>query len=392
MDALDVVLILICLGFALSGYRQGFVIGVLSFIGFLGGGALGAKYAGALHSDLHIGGDPALFGLVVVIGFAVLGQILATFLGVALRRELTWRPLRTLDSVAGALVSVVSVLLVAWIVGTAVAHASPSGIARQVRHSAVLRDVDRVMPGGARTWFGSFRRLLDRDGLPEVFGGIGPNSVPSVAPPNPRLAHSPAVRRAEAEVVKITGTAPSCSRQIEGSGFEFAPDRVMTNAHVVAGVSAPTVQTVGGRTLHARVVLYDPERDVAVLAVPGLGGNPLSFAGAIGRGADAVVVGYPEDGPFTAVPARVRTVENARGPDIYQNNEVTRQIYALYAVVHPGNSGGPLLTPHGTVAGVVFAAAIDSGHTGYALTSAEVSSDAHQGASATASVSTQGCD
>jgi S1-C subfamily serine protease len=392
MDALDVVLIVVCLGFGLSGYRQGLVIGVLSFVGFLGGGALGAKYAGSLHSDLHVSGDPALFGLVIVVGFAVLGQILATFVGSMLRRELTWRPLRTLDSVAGAAVSVVSVLLVAWIVGTALAHASPTGVSRQVRHSAVLRDVDRLMPTEARTWFGSFRRLLDRDGLPEVFSGIGPESVPPVAPPNPRLAHSQAVRRAQPEVVKITGTAPSCSRQIEGSGFEYAPDHVMTNAHVVAGVSAPTVQTVGGRTLRGRVVLYDPERDVAVLFVPGLGGKPLSLAGPIGRGASAVVVGYPEDGPFTAVPARVRTVENARGPDIYQNREVTRQIYALYAVVHPGNSGGPLLTPRGRVAGVVFAAAVDGGHTGYALTSSEVGSDAHRGAAATGSVSTQGCD
>src|SRR6201999_1576764 len=135
----------------------------------------------------------------------------------------------------------------------------------------------------------------------------------------PKLAHSRAVRIAEPAVVKIGGIASSCSRQLEGSGFVYAPDRVMTNAHVLAGVSAPTVETTDGRALHARVVLYDPERDVAVLFVPGLNLSPLQFGGPMSHGQGAIVVGYPENGPFTAVAARIRSVQNARGPDIYQN-------------------------------------------------------------------------
>jgi S1-C subfamily serine protease len=396
MDALDIGLIIVCLGFGLSGYRQGFVVGFLSFAGFLGGGALGAKYADSLHSRLHVGINPALFGLLVVIVGAILGQLIATVIGASLRREMKWRPLRTLDSVGGGAVSVISVLLVAWLVGTALANSAATGVSREVRNSGVLRGVDRLMPADARTWFGSFRRLLDqnldRDGFPEVFGGIGPNSIVPVAPPNPKLARSHAVRVAEPDVVKITGVAASCSRQLEGSGFVFATDRVMTNAHVLAGVSSPTVQTTAGRTLRARVVLYDPERDVAVLLVPGLDDSPLHFAGAVGRGQSTVVVGYPENGPFTAVAARVRSVQNARGPDIYQNRQVTRRIYALYSVVRPGNSGGPLLTPSGQVAGVVFAAAVDNAHTGYALSASEVAPDASKGAVATAAVSTQECD
>jgi S1-C subfamily serine protease len=392
MDTLDLVLIVICLGFGFSGYRQGFVVGVLSFAGFIGGGALGAKYANTLHSHFHVGIDATLFGLLVVVVAAVLGQLIATIIAASLRREMTWQPLRTADSLAGGLVSVVSVLLVAWLVGTALAHSSPAGVARQVRHSTVLRGVDTVMPSAARTWFSSFRRLLDQGGLPEVFGGIGPENIVPVAPPNPKLERSHAVRVAEPDVVKITGDATSCSRRLEGSGFVFAADRVMTNAHVVAGVAAPQVQTTDGRTLRGRVVLYDPERDVAVLLVPGLGGSPLRFGRSLSRGNSAVVVGYPQDGPFSAVAARVRSVENARGPDIYEAQQVTRQIYALYAVVRPGNSGGPLLTPSGRVAGVVFAAAVDNSHTGYALTAAEVAPDASRGTHATATVSTQGCD
>jgi S1-C subfamily serine protease len=394
MDVLDIALLVVCLGFAWSGYRQGFLVGLLSFAGFLGGGALGAKYANSLHSNLHVGIDPALFGLLVVVVFAVLGQLLATVIAAMLRRELQWQPLRTLDSIGGGAVSVISVLLVAWLVGTALAHASssPNSISREVRHSTVLRGVDSLMPSSARTWFSSFRRLLNQNGLPEVFGGIGPDPITSAAPPNPKLAHSRAVQLAAPAVVKVKGVATSCSRQLEGSGFVYAPNRVMTNAHVVAGVESPVVFTDNRQQFRARVVLFDPERDIAVLDVPGLNAAPLSFDGSLSHGQDAVVLGYPEDGPFSAVAARVRSVENARGPDIYQNRQVTREIYSLYTSIHPGNSGGPLLARNGQVAGVVFAAAVDSAHTGYALTASEVAGDASEGRTAVRAVPTQGCD
>jgi S1-C subfamily serine protease len=392
MDLLDVVLLVLCAIFAVSGYRQGLLIGALSFVGLLGGGALGAKYAPSLHAHLHIGLAAPAFGLLVVVVAAILGQLVATAIGSALRHAISWSPVRTLDSVAGALVSVVSVLLVAWLLGTAVAHSATSGIARQVRGSAVLQGVDNAIPTSAQTWFGSFRRLLNTNGLPEVFGGIGPEHVTPVAPPDPATANSRAVRLAQPDIVKITGDATSCSRQLEGSGFVFAADRVMTNAHVVAGVATPSVRTSDGRSHAATVVLYDPRRDVAVLDVPGLGRSPLSFAGAVARGRSAIVAGYPEDGPFTAVAARVRAVQQAQGPDIYQDSQVTRQIVSLYAVVRPGNSGGPLLLSNGNVAGVVFAASVEDPHTGYALSAAEVASDATAGRGATTQVSTQGCD
>ncbi|HEX3899874.1 MAG TPA: MarP family serine protease [Mycobacteriales bacterium] len=392
MDTLDWVLLVICIGFAFSGYRQGFIVGFLSFVGFLGGGALGAKYASSLHSDIRVGLGPAMFGLLAVVVCAMLGQLIATLIGVAIRKEFTWRPLRTLDSVAGGAVSVISVLLVAWLVGASLAQSAAGGVAREIRHSSILRAVDAVMPDGATTWFSSFRRLLDRDGLPEVFGGIGPERIVSVKPPPPGLAHSRVVRRSEPDVVKITGIAESCSRQLEGSGFVYANDRVMTNAHVVAGVGSPSVQTIDGRTLPAKVVLYDPRTDIAVLLVPDLNLTPLPFAGALSTDDTAVVAGYPENGGLTLRSARVRDVQNARGPDIYQDRQVTRQIYALYAKVRPGNSGGPLLTTSGEVAGVVFAAAIDDPHTGYALTAQQIASDATAGTSASSGVSTQGCD
>jgi S1-C subfamily serine protease len=392
MDLLDLILIFVCVAFAFSGYRQGFLIGVMSFLGFLGGGVLGAHYATSLHSAFGLHGDSALFGLLTVFVAATLGQLLATALGLALRRRITWHPARVVDSAGGAVISVISVLLVAWLVGTALAHSALTSVARQVRHSAVLSHIDDVMPDAARTWFSSFRRLLDQNGFPQVFGAIGPERIVKVPPPDPRVANSRAVQLAQPDIVKITGVAPSCRRQLEGSGFLYAPQYVMTNAHVVAGVHGPTVHALDGRTYSAQVVLYDPKRDVAVLFVPGFDRAPLSFAGTASRGQSAVVAGYPQNGPFRAVAARIRARQPAQGPDIYQSRQVTREIYAVYAVVRPGNSGGPLLSPEGAVYGVVFAASVDDPQTGYALTSREVGSDAAAGAGLTSGVSTQGCD
>jgi S1-C subfamily serine protease len=213
-----------------------------------------------------------------------------------------------------------------------------------------------------------------------------------VPAPDPRLAASPIVQRAREQVLKITGEAPSCGRRIEGTGFVYAPDRVMTNAHVVAGVRNPKVEISRGRTLDARVVVYDSNRDIAVLAVPGLGRTPLRFGGRARAGADAIVVGYPQDGPFTPVAARVAAIQKARGQNIYQSGTVTREIYSLKAQVLPGNSGGPLLAPDGTVYGVIFAAAADDPDIGYALTAGEVAGDARRGETATERVSTHGCD
>lgn len=392
MDLLDLLLLLACAGFAVSGYRQGFIIGVLSFVGFFGGGVLGARYATTIHGWFGGHGRSAVFGLVVVFVAAAIGQILATVVGDVVRRKVTWRPARQVDAIAGAAVSVISVLLVAWFLGTALAHSALTGVARQIQHSRVLTAIDRVMPGSAKTWDAAFRRLVQQNGFPQVFGAIGAERIVPVSPPDPRVAGSRAVAIAQPDIVKITGVAPSCHRQLEGSGFLYANEHVMTNAHVVAGVRSPSVLTSDGRSLDATVVLYDPRRDVAVLYVPGFSRAPLSFAGVAKQGESAVVAGYPQNGPFRAVAARIRARQPAQGPDIYQSRQVTREIYAVYATVRPGNSGGPLLAPDGRVYGVVFAASVDDPNTGYALTAREVASDAAAGAGRTSATSTQGCD
>ena len=393
-DLLDVALVLAAALFAVSGYRQGFVVGVLSFVGFLGGGVLGAHVApDVARLDALAALPRPVVGLGVVFVAASLGQLVATVVGAALRERLTWRSARLVDAVAGAGVSAAGVLLVAWLVGTALASSSFPVLAAQVRRSVVLEAVDAVVPPVGERLFAGFRRLLDDRGFPQVFGeGLAPTRVPAVDPPDPALARSRAVQQVRDEVLKITGVASGCSRRIEGTGFVFARERVMTNAHVVAGVRRPRVEAPGGRRLAADVVLYDPGRDLAVLHVPGLRLSPLAFGGRAGSGDDAVVVGYPHDGPFRADAARISGVQRARGPDIYQERTVVREVYALRGRVKPGNSGGPLVAPTGQVLGVIFAAAADRPEIGYALTAQEVAPVAREGARATAPVSTRDCD
>lgn len=391
-DVLDIVLVLATLLFAVSGYRQGLVVGLLSFVGFLGGGLLGAQLATPV-ADL-VGGELSepVIGLLVVFAVASMGQLLATAIGAALKGRLAAGGAQRADAIGGAVISTVSLLLVAWLVGIAVASSPFTGLARQVRSSAVLGAVDTLVPQSFRDLTDSFRRLVNEDSFPEVFGALQPTQVPEIEPPDRELSTSRAVRTAQPQVVKVTGVAQDCRKNVEGTGFAFARERVLTNAHVLAGVEEPKVQ-VGDQQFDARTVLYDPERDVAVLLVPGLEGTPLTFAAMEADDGDsAIVAGYPQGGPFRAEPARVRTVQQARGPDIYDEGSVTREVYALRARVRPGNSGGPLLSPEGRVYGLVFAAAADDADTGYALTADEVESSVLEGRTATAEVSTQGCD
>jgi S1-C subfamily serine protease len=392
MNLLDLILLVVVLLFAISGYRQGFLIGALTFVGFLGGGLVGAQLALPVANLIDQRAHGAIVALAVVIAVACLGQLVGSVVGVALRDRLTWRLGERVDAVAGALLSGLSVLLVAWLLAFAVERSSFAIAAREVRGSAVLTTVDAGMPTSVRDTVASLRRLTDATGFPAVFAGLRDGSIVATEAPDPSVVSDAAVGDASASVLKVRGVAPSCSRQMEGTGFVFAPQHMMTNAHVVAGVRDPYV-VVGGQRLAARVVVFDPVRDVAVLYVPDLDRPPLRFQTAPAGSADdsAVIAGYPQDGPYRVAAARIRDRQRAQAPDIYSRGSEVRDIFAVRGTVLPGNSGGPLLSTSGTVYGVVFAAAVDDNQTGYALTAAEVSIAAQAGERATTAVSTQGC-
>jgi S1-C subfamily serine protease len=395
-DLLDLVLIALIAAFAVAGYRQGFIIGVLSLSGFVLGVAGGAYIAPGISQALAKSAQwQAFIAILVVFAAAVLGMLIASGLGVAVRSRLTGRPATVVDSLGGAAVNIAAVLIVAWLIGSFLVNAQFSTISRQVNNSALLRTVDAVMPRGALYLpvFPGLRSLLSNGLYSQVFSAIGAEDSLSLPAPSQAVLRAPALARDERSIVKIEGVAPSCQQQIEGSGFVISPQHVLTNAHVVAGVTTGPYVTLatGGEPFNARVVLYDPQRDLAVLYVPGLSAPPLKLAGPASNGTSAIVAGYPLNQAFTVVPARIGFSIKATGPNIYSTEVVDREIYPIKATIRSGNSGGPLLARDGLVYGVVFAASTAYPDIGYALTSGEVTRDAIAGSHATADVSTERC-
>ncbi|MFE9910633.1 MarP family serine protease [Streptomyces clavifer] len=397
MNVLDILLLVGAVWFAIIGYRQGFVVGILSVIGFLGGGLVAVYLLPVIWDRLTDGSEvsstAAIVAVIIVIVCASVGQAFTTHLGNKLRRYITWSPARALDATGGSLVNVVAMLLVAWLIGSALAGTTLPTLGKEVRSSSVLLGVSRVMPAQASNWFTDFSSVLAQNGFPQVFSPFANEPIPEVRAPDPALAGSPVAARAKKSIVKVVGMAPGCGKVLEGTGFVFSDRRVMTNAHVVGGVDEPTVQIGGeGRLYDATVVLYDWERDIAVLDVPDLDAKPLRFTDTDAESSDdAIVAGFPENGAYDVRSARIRGRIDANGPDIYHRGTVQRDVYSLYATVRQGNSGGPLLTSDGKVYGVVFAKSLDDPETGYALTADEIRQDIELGRTAVQQVDSQGC-
>jgi S1-C subfamily serine protease len=284
----------------------------------------------------------------------------------------------------------VSVLL--WFMAGAVRGGASAPVARAIGGSRVIQTIDRFVPPQTARLFAGFRSVLDREGFPRVFEGVAIEPILPVAPPDGQAAYGRGVAAAAGSIVKINGIAESCNRGQEGSGWVVSPERVVTNAHVVAGVSFEHVRIRGtGHTYDARVVFFDPKRDLAVLSVPGLPAPALTQGPSLKRSDGAVVAGFPLDGPYRVGSARVRDVLTARGADIYGNPGVVREVYSLFARVEPGNSGGPLLSPRGEVVGIVFAKSLDDEKTGYALTLDEARPVLRAANSSVSPVNTGGC-
>jgi S1-C subfamily serine protease len=398
-DWLDLVLLVLAAAFAVAGYRQGFIIGVLSFVGFTGGAVAGIYLAPGLATALTSRQNlQAVLAIIGVFAAAVIGMLIASALGVLIRSHVRGGPSTLLDSIGGAAVNVVAILVLAWLIGNLVAYApSFPAISRQVNDSLLLRTVDRLVPQSAQPEFTALRRLLSSQPYVQVFGALGAETALDVPKVDPSVLKSAGLHKDRNSVVKIEGLASRCPRlrTIEGSGFVISKDHVITNAHVVAGIPQPDVYTrsSSGGPHPAKVVLFDPRDDIAVLYVAGLDLKPLHFAtGYAPYGGNAVVAGYPLDAKFTAKPARVGRNESAIGPDIYDSTtKVVRDIYPIRATVRPGNSGGPLIAPDGLVYGMVFAAAVSVPHTGYALTASQLADDVSAGRNKISGVGTGNC-
>ncbi|WP_353650216.1 MarP family serine protease [Nakamurella sp. A5-74] len=391
MTFIDAIIVVLILWAALSGMRQGLIVAGLSLIGAVGGAILALRLAPLVMGQLSDTGARVALGIACVIVGVGLGELGGSTVGRALSRKVTWQPAVVVDRSLGLVGHTLAVILVTWLVALPLAAAPIPWLSSAVRSSTLLKVIDDGMPSGAEQISAVLGRALGESGLPTILEPLGRTPDSEVAAPDPALARSAAVLSARPSIVKVTADAPQCSRGMEGTGFVIAPGKVMTNAHVVAGSATTTVQTES-ETLPATVVLYDPETDLAVLSVPALKEKALTFdAQDQPSGTDAIVAGFPLNGPFTVVPARVATSFVLRGPDIYDSDTVRREVYTLRGVVRPGNSGGPLLASDGSVIGVVFGTAPDIADVGYALTGAEVADVLSVGRTDSSRASTGAC-
>jgi len=389
VNVLDWFLLVLVLAYAVSGYWQGFISGAFATLGLLLGGLLGIWLAPQLLGNSAPALWVSLAALFVVLVCASFGQAVLQYAGSRIRDRITWQPVRALDAVGGAALSMVAVLVVSWALGVAVSGASLPWVSKQVRSSEVLSRVDEVMPKEAVSALDSFNDVVGSSFFPRYLEPFAPERIIDVGPPPGRIGRDPEVQRAAASVLKIRGEN-RCNRGVEGTGFLYSPTRLMTNAHVVAGVSDPVI-IVGDDEVPATVVYYNEDLDVAVLAVDGLSRPFLRFDRDGRERQPGAVLGYPQDGPYDVQAARIRTEQRLRSPDIYGNGTVVREVFSIRALVRPGNSGGPLVDADGEVLGVIFAASVSDRDTGYALTAEQVRESAARGVTSEREVSTGDC-
>jgi S1-C subfamily serine protease len=363
VTGLDWVIVAFALAMAFWGYQQGLIVGVLSLGGFAIGAFLGSRLGPALLPE---GSHSPYAPATALAGALLVGGLVAVSLegvAIAMRRRLLGpagrrRRIAIAESSGGALLLVALALGLAWLFG-AVALNAPGGksLRTAVQRSAILQALNNAFPPSS-SLINALHRIDPRVAVQ------GPS--PDVAAPDSKIARNPAVRAAGDGVVRVLGTA--CGLGVEGSGWIAAPDLVVTNAHVVAGESDTTVTPAGSETaLDATPVHYDPENDLALLRVNGLGGRTLSLSPDVRSGTPGAVLGYPENGPFTITPARVGATGPVVTQDSYGRGPITRELTALRGDVHSGNSGGPIVEADGKVMGTVFAATTQGRPGGYAV-------------------------
>ncbi|MCB5292001.1 MarP family serine protease [Arthrobacter sp. SO3] len=365
LTILDLVLILTLLSYLFHGLRNGFLVTAGGIAGFAAG-AVAAFVSVPVVSGLV---EDSGWRLTAIIATAVLLMVLGHGLGTAIGRRIRSivkiKPLRSMDRLAGGGVNVVVSALVMSMLAFSIGALGVPFVSQPLAESKVIRFIDGVTPVPLKTSMAQLRSAVIGEGIPTLFEGIGqgqPVAVPDAS------TDTPALNSAAASVLKIAGTAYQCGQNQTGTGFVVSPGRVVTNAHVVAGVSEPVVEIPGGGALPGRVVYFDSQHDLAVVAVDGLRSAPLPLGSDLPAGSPAAFAGYPHGGPFQSKPATVQDISTVLVPDIYGNNPAAEDVYRIAGDVQPGNSGGPLLTTDGQVAGVVFAKSTGESSLGYAIT------------------------
>ncbi len=370
MIVIDIVLIALLVFALVIGVQRGLLASLGVVIGVILGGLAGFWLVPIVNDFWPWQSTRAVTVIGVVILLLVIGASAGGAVGAALRRGVDRaRPLRVIDRILGGALAVLAGALSLSLIGSSIAATGAPLISTAIASSQVLRTIDAFTPRPVTEALARVRSAVLDDGLPQL-GALLDLDVQPSAPPV--ALDDPELSVAAASVARVSGVAFACGTSATGSGFVVAPDRVVTNAHVVAGVETPVVELPGLPAREGRIVYFDPVDDLALIAVDGLGVAALPVVAPLSPGTAAVVQGYPFGGPFTMVGAEVISAGSVFVPDIYGDSSALRDIYALAAEVNPGNSGGPLLTADGAVAGVVFARAEDDVDRGYAMTTAEL--------------------
>lgn len=371
---LDLLLLLLLVGALIRGYRSGLLASLTAIAGIAVGGIaayLVVPFVGSWVPDPQWRTAASLGAALLLV---LIGLSIGESIGASIRRGTRRSKLRVIDRTLGAVGTTVVTALVISLLALSISAVGVPFLAPAISASAVVRTIDSVTPNPVHSFLAQLRSSVIQDGLPrivEAFTGTPPE-VPDVDTETPALA------AAAHSVARITGNAYACGQNQSGSGFVVAPDRIVTNAHVVAGVTEPIVQLPDGNAYPGKVVYFDPIDDLAVISVSGVTALPLGLSSNLATGEKAVSNGYPFGGPFHMRPAEVISIGTVGVADIYGENPSPRQIYTLAADVQHGESGGPLLNEAGQVAGVIFAKSEDTTNVGYALAMEEVKPVADQ--------------
>jgi uncharacterized membrane protein required for colicin V production len=382
---LDILLVLLFIGAVVNGYRAGLLRTAAGLIGLVLGGIASYFVMPWVAGVIPVPGWRAPAAIAVAIVLLSVGAWLGAIVGRALRRGAHAVKLGVLDRILGAIGNLIVTAFVVALVASGVSAMGVPVLSPAVAGSRVLGALDAVTPAPARSLLAELRTATLGQGIPWLVEVIdGPTEAPEV----PAGIDDARLAAAAASVVRITGTAFQCGTNLSGSGFVVAEDRIVTNAHVVAGVTEPIVEAPGQPAVQGRVVAFDAENDLALIAVSGLETPPLAIADAA-SGADVAVAGYPFGGPFEMRPGRVIAV----GPLTIQEGgrSSTRDVMTLAADVDHGNSGGPVLTGDGAVGGVVFAKSDSVANVGYAIPITTLSPLAHSAPTLASAVDSGSC-
>lgn len=365
---IDVLLIIGFLTALVNGFRAGLLRTLSGLLGLIAGGVAAFFVIPLIVQWVDAPGWRTAAAIGAGLACVLVGGWIGATIGRALRRGVRAVKLGMFDRLFGAVAGLLVAAFVTLLVGTSVASLGVPVVSPAVGGSTVVRALDQVTPEPARQVIAQLRTVTVDRAVPWLVQAFdAPTETPAL--PSHEMDRA-TLELAAASIVRVTGSAYQCGQTMSGSGFVVAPDRVVTNAHVVAGVGEPMIDAPGESLTEGRVVYYDERADLAVIATDGLEVDPLPLTGTLGEGAAAVVVGYPFGGPMTTAPAEVLSA----GPIVIQTSLGLndRDAYTLATVVHPGSSGGPLLATDGTVAGVVFGKGDAIDNVGYAVTMAEL--------------------